>query len=804
MRLATLCRGTRSRFFILTICISYECHCHAQAAPTPCIVNAEGQTYDSHPSTAVAADGTTWIAWHAYHGGNDRVLLRRIDVKGNAGPIQTVSREGRVHGPPILVRMAEGSLWVVWSAKVGEHWQVLARCRSADAWGDAVAVSNGTTDAIYPSAASVGDGRLLVAWSAHDDGRFTISSRSANDGVWQEPVSVSLPDSDAYRSVFAVDGSSTAWVFWDAYDGHEYAVHGRPVFPELGPVERVSPEDKHCLMPGALATGRGTYVAWLQKTDVIGGPGAISQWHELNMAEKTDEGWSAIVDSEGNPSAAELTHGLMAKIEPKPIATWGYLGRRTQPMLLEHGDDVWLLWERKSNHLGSTPNVTGDLVGRPMRDGRWHEPVVLDQGRIDYHLGHPSRAANHEFVFVASQLPRQRRRLYHRLVGRLDKGSEFEQDEWIGWRPVNLPIGSELSERREIQVGQRIYKLYWADLHCHSGLTTDAEGAPDELTYYARDRARLDVVVFTENDFLYNVPLTEYEYEFGNLLARICTKEGRFLSLPGYEWTSRVPGDPAASLSDPGNWTPPYNKGTHANHRSVIYPPSAGPLLRHPEVGNDIAKLNRAVAQAGGLTLTQHDRFRPSGHEVEVGMELVSGWGNYIGRRPQSFYDALNRGARCACVANGDTHRRAPGLSGALTGIFAEELTSEAIFEAMRQRRCYATSGSRIFLDSRANDSLMGQSVQAVENRISLTLDAIGTRPITLVTLIRNGEELKTFPVPGGCDFRASYEDSGLTRGRHWYIWQVSQQRVAPALPGNVSVAHGHLAWSSPHWVAVE
>ena len=178
-------------------------------------------------------------------------------------------------------------------------------------------------------------------------------------------------------------------------------------------------------------------------------------------------------------------------------------------------------------------------------------------------------------------------------------------------------------------------------------------------------------------------------------------------------------------------------------------------------------------------------------------MELVSGWGNYIARRPRSFYDALNRGARYACVANGDTHRRAPGLSGGLTAIFADELTAEAILEALRQRRCYATSGSRIFLDSRANGRFMGQSVQAVGHKITLTLNAIGTRPITSVTLIRNGEEVKTFPAPGGCEIRVSYEDSFLAPGRHWYLWRVSQRPAAPALPGNVSVAHGHLAWSS-------
>lgn len=798
------CGRTRSLYAAFTLCVFSACHCPIEAAVAPCIVNAVGQTYDSHPSMAVAADGTAWMVWHAYDKGCDRILSRYIDAKGNAGPVQTVSQKGRVHGPPTLAFADEHTLWIVWSAKVNDLWQVLARCRSADGWGDTIVVSAKTHDAIYPNVTFVGGKRLLVSWSAQTDGRFRLFIRVYEEGVWHKPVPVSPPTEDAYRSVFAVEDSHAAWLFWDAYDGHRYAVKGRRLLPHLGPIERTSPENTHCLMPTTLATDNGLYVAWLQKKDVIGGPGAISQWHELNMAVRTEQKWNVISDAEGNTCAAELTQGLMAQIEPKPVATWGYLGRRTQPMLLEEDGDVWLLWERKSDHLGSTYRVTGDLVGRPMRNRHWQQPVVLHRGRVDYRLSQPHRVKDGEFVFVASQLPRQRRRLYHRLAGRLDEATEFKQDQWVGWRPVDLPIQNELTERRTIQVDERRYTLYWADLHCHSSLSADAEGAPDELTYYARDRARLDVVVFTENDFLYNVPLTEYEYEFGNLLARAYTQEGRFLSFPGYEWTSRVPGDRAASLDDPGNWTPPYNKGTHANHRSVILPPSTGSLLRHPEVSNDITKLNNMVAQAGGITLTQHDRFRASDHEVEVGMELVSGWGNYIARRPQSFFDALNQGSHLACVANGDTHRRAPGLSGGLTGIFAEELTVDAILDALRQRRCYGTTGSRIFLDSRANGSLMGQSIRAITNRIELTLKAIGTRPITLVTLIRNGTPLKVFPAAGHCDFRATYEDSDLTQGNHWYLWRVSQERAAPSLPGNVSVAHGHLAWSSPHWVIVE
>jgi hypothetical protein len=522
------------------------------------------------------------------------------------------------------------------------------------------------------------------------------------------------------------------------------------------------------------------------------------------MAVRQSEEWSVVKTEQGNSAAAELTHGLMAKIDPKPIATGGYLGRRTQAMLLADATDVWLLWERKSDHRGHTPFVVGQLLGRPMRDGTWGRTVQLHEGKVDYHLVHPPRTRDGQFEFVASDLPRRNRRIYHRLSGDLNYTKPFQQDQWTGWQPVDLPLENELTDRRRLRLGDRTYQLYWADMHCHSGLTADAEGEPDELTIYARDRARLDVVVFTENDFIYDVPLTRYEYELGNFFAAVYSRDGHFLSLPGYEWTSRIPGVTTADVADPANWTPPYQNRSYPNHRSVIFPPPGGPALRYPEVSNDISRLNQVVLDGGGVTLTQHPAFKVTGHQVEVALEVTSGWGTYLSKRPASFFEPLNAGARLAFVANGDSHRRAPGLSGGITGIFAERLTPAAILDALRQRRCYATNGSRIFIDARANEAFMGQVVAAQHDSARLSLRAIGTRPIASVQLVRNGVQLKSFPGNDQREISIEYHDTDLPQGTHWYFWRVAQQRSAPDLPGNLMVAHGHLAWSSPVWVVNE
>ena len=78
-------------------------------------------------------------------------------------------------------------------------------------------------------------------------------------------------------------------------------------------------------------------------------------------------------------------------------------------------------------------------------------------------------------------------------------------------------------------------------------------------------------------------------------------------------------------------------------------------------------------------------------------IEIYSDWGRF----EWLLEDALSRGYKVGFVANSDGHKGRPGAShpgastfgayGGLTCVLAEVLTRDAIFEAIRQRRCYET-----------------------------------------------------------------------------------------------------------------
>lgn len=145
----------------------------------------------------------------------------------------------------------------------------------------------------------------------------------------------------------------------------------------------------------------------------------------------------------------------------------------------------------------------------------------------------------------------------------------------------------------------------------------------------------------------------------------------------------------------------------------------------------------------------------------------------------------------------------ASGLSGALTGIYVEELTADAIFDALKKRRCFATNDSRFFVDARANGALMGEAFKSQDGNVELSLQAVGTRPVVSATLVLDGKEIKKIKGRGTEEFHTTYQLKQLPPGRYWFYWRFEQSKDAPVLPGNLMVAHGHLAWSTPHYVNV-
>ena len=90
---------------------------------------------------------------------------------------------------------------------------------------------------------------------------------------------------------------------------------------------------------------------------------------------------------------------------------------------------------------------------------------------------------------------------------------------------------------------------------------------------------------------------------------------------------------------------------------------------------------------------------------IERSVEVHSDWGTF----EWLLHDALEQGYRVGILANSDGHKGRHGAShpgaslfgayGGLTCLLAPELTRAGLFDALRRRHHYATTGCRLVLD---------------------------------------------------------------------------------------------------------
>ena len=120
-----------------------------------------------------------------------------------------------------------------------------------------------------------------------------------------------------------------------------------------------------------------------------------------------------------------------------------------------------------------------------------------------------------------------------------------------------------------------------------------------------------------------------------------------------------------------------------------------------------------------------------------------------------------------------------------LTAVFARELTREAVFRAIQERRCYATTGARILADFEVDGVPMGGEGVA-GGPATVRARVAGTAPLKSLTIVRNNVDVHQ--VEGmGLDQELVWTDYETRAGSYYYLRVIQED--------------GHLAWASPVWL---
>ena len=318
--------------------------------------------------------------------------------------------------------------------------------------------------------------------------------------------------------------------------------------------------------------------------------------------------------------------------------------------------------------------------------------------------------------------------------------------------------GEAVATSHPMLIREGHYSGYWADLHGQSG---ESIGIGTSRAYFdfARDRAFLDATSHQANDFQVNNAF----WAFLNELTAHHQQDGRFVTFPGYEWSGNtaVGGDRNVFFRTEGRQ---IRRSSHAllpeRHDIDTDAPNAK-LLFEAMADEDCV----IFAHVGGRYADIGFAHDP---KLETAMEIHSAWGTF----EWLLTDGFKLGHRSGVVCNSDGHKGRPGASypgastfgafGGLTCYLAEELTRDGIFDSLRRRHHYGTTGTRMHLDVRASfenpaqlfdrdpnafddatsipatEVMMGDIVQTDDDHLTLRVEVATHAPIERLE-IRNG-----------------------------------------------------------------
>lgn len=305
---------------------------------------------------------------------------------------------------------------------------------------------------------------------------------------------------------------------------------------------------------------------------------------------------------------------------------------------------------------------------------------------------------------------------------------------------------------------------FWGDLHGQSGETIGTNPARDYFRF-ARDKAFLDVAGHQGNDF----QITDAFWADLNALTAEFDEPGRFVAFPGYEWSGNtgMGGDRNVFYRNEGRAIRRSSGILIGEHADPDCNTAGDLFAAMTEAGDDAVVTAHVGGRYADLAVAHDGR-------IERAVEIHSSWGTF----EWLLLDAFDLGHRPGIVCHSDDHKgrqgaTQPGAStfgaiGGLTCYLAKELTRDGIFEALRARRQYGTTGTRLHLSVAgtfdapveifADDPLLGPTTSAYGTAVdigtvaaprgtglTLDVDVSGAASIERIDVFHGKEIAETF-----------------------------------------------------------
>ena len=365
----------------------------------------------------------------------------------------------------------------------------------------------------------------------------------------------------------------------------------------------------------------------------------------------------------------------------------------------------------------------------------------------------------------------------------------------------------------------------WGMIHAHAELS-DGLGTIHHYFEYMRDEVGLDFGALTEHDHLSETP--DAFWQQIQATAEKYNQPGHFITFLAFEWAKWV------------------RKGY--GDRNVYYLNDQRPIYRSEEADYPHpTDLFRALKDETALIIPHHPASNGNhcdwqDHEPEKErlVEIYSSWGSSersvndgnpfpmrparrgtnlapdAGEVPTGFVQrALALGWRVGFTGGGDDHYGHPGdnirigwppfqYKAGLMALWANEKSRESIWDALWQRRTYATTGARMIVRFTLNGHEMGSILALdddpeLESARRIEVEVHGTATIQKIEIVRNNQNVYT-ELCEEKDVAVHWEDQATLATINLPAARWSR-RPFTFYYLRITQSDGEMAWASPIWI---
>ncbi len=790
---------------------------HVQCIPNSTRFTGD-QAEEEYPSLAVMPDGRPAVAYVAWDGKRDRVMVRIGEQARaiDAPPGDCMEPRCAVDG--------QGRLWVIWAASQKGQWDLWAQCD-----GRTMQLTRGRFNAFWPRLARDAKGRLWLAWQTADEGQhYEVFLARLGDKGLEGVTNVSQHAADDWEPAVCAMPDGRVAVAWDSYRNGSYDIYLREFSAEgqpLGPARPIAASPRreaHATL--AADSANRLWIAW----DV-----GNEDWGKHPEPRATLHSWrrselACLADGKLLRPAADL-----ATVAPQAIAKAKPTGKKPArkvdwdpespgrsggfieyPQVAVDGQDrVWVIFRMENQVL---PYWKSDKARRQQNYGMWHlmatclegnawsKPMLLahSSGRQDMRVD-VAQDAQGQLLAVYGADGRVRQFPYVPVdydvylaslagVGGSPRAPQLVEAPELG-RIAPVKPDPELDPLpREWNIGGNRYRMVLGDTHRHTDISRCANGYDGSLQdayRYALNACGLDWLAISDHDQdilkhrndKQQRPRQDYDWWRSQKYCDLYTIPGRFVAVYGYEHG--------------GSYQ------ARGGHKNVVEAQRGQPV----EEIDAPHELFAALADSGAIAIPHQladggsrmdwDKWSEPYERVA---EIFQTRGSYefagcprsaeIFTEGNSVWDALAKGVRIGIIASSDhgqTHQ-------ARAGVFVEAddgplgFSREGILAGLRARRAFGATVA-VLLRAQIGDRPMGQEiVTAAAPKIEAQVTAPAA--IQRLDVVRDGRFVYSSQ-PGAKQAAFEFQDLNLEPGQSVYYYVRAQ------------IGENDYAWSSPLWV---